>query len=545
MDSFAVDLRSENDLEIYRQIFINAHEGICVCQEGKVVFANPAFCAMTGYCAEELYSQSLLAIVHPEDHAHVISEYSKRMQGSPDGSRYEFRGITKSGDIRWLLMSAVLISWNGRPAALDFVSDVEDLRRARENEYQERIKAETLKAKIAERQRAEAEKDALESQLRQSRVFEAVGLLAGGVAHDFNNLLGGVMSCLYLARSKHGFGDAELIELDHARNLCVRGGELTRRLLDVTKRRPGNATPFSVQSLVEEIKVLLERTLPKQIRLSFRTDPDLPFVKIDRSTLTAALLNLASNALDAMPDGGELTVGIHREACESGPGNLIFEVSDTGVGMPPEIRERAFEPFFTTKAVGKGTGLGLAMVYALARDAGGAVKLVSSPGKGTTVMLVLPIFSGEAPGEEKHPPPEHHPLTRSHVLVVEDDEMISTFEEEVLKKAGYKVLKAGTKLAALEALRSHADDVGLIVLDLMMPEGGGEQLNRMLKRLRPEIPVLFATGRYDLAEAAEPAAVVVPKPFSEGELLDGVAAALHPGSAQTSRKPKSVNRNKK
>ena len=439
------------------------------------MFANPAFCAMTGYSAEELYSQSLLAIVHPEDHAHVISEYTKRMQGIPNGSRYEFRGITKAGEIRWLLMSAVLISWKGRPAALDFVSDVEDLRRAREMEYQERIKAEKYQAKIEERQRAETEKDALEKQLRQSQVFEAVGLLAGGVAHDFNNLLGGVMSCLYLARMKHYREDAALSELENAQSLCIRGRDLTRRLLDVAKRRPDTAKPISIESLVEEVKMLLERTLPKQIRLSFLTEPDLPLMKIDRSTLTAALLNLASNSLDAMPDGGDLRIRIHREKREEGSDNVLFEVADNGIGMSQEIQERVFEPFFTTKPAGKGTGLGLSMVYAMALDGGGSVRLVSSPGKGTTVTIVLPIFSCEVPGEKKGLRPARHPLTASYILIVEDEETILTFEEEVLKRAGYRVLKATGILSAIETLRVHADEVGLIVLDLVMPGGGGDQ----------------------------------------------------------------------
>ncbi len=391
-------------------------------------------------------------------------------------------------------------------------------RRVRERTAELEEAKRRLEADIAAREKAEAERERLREELQRARILEAVGQLAGGVAHDFNNLLGSILGCLYVLRL--GADDEARVELDRIHELCKRGGELTRQLLAVARRRGGKVGSVRLDGLLDEVRVLLERTLPKHIRLSVDLEPGLPPVRGDRSLLSVALLNLGLNARDAMPQGGCLRV----RARAVGPEVVEVAVEDTGVGIPPEIQDRVFEPFFSTKAPGKGTGLGLSMVYATVEECGGSVSLRSGPGRGTTVVLRLPAErtgaeAGEgARGEGR----EGHPLTSAPVLVVEDEDDVARMIEGFLGRHGYRTLRARNGLEALEAVRDHREELGGVLLDLVLPEVGGDAVFRFLRSLVPDLPVLFITGREDRARWLDGATPVLAKPFGEAELLRAV-----------------------
>ena len=392
----------------------------------------------------------------------------------------------------------------------------EDLeRRVRERTAELEEAKRRLEADFAARERAEAERERLREELQRARILEAVGQLAGGVAHDFNNLLGSILGCLYVLRLG---ADAEArVELDRIQELCKRGGELTRQLLAVARRRGGKVGSVLLEGLLEEVRVLLERTLPKHIRLTVEAEGGLPPVRGDRSLLSVALLNLGLNARDAMPEGGHLRV----RARAAGPGVVEVVVEDTGVGIPPEIRDRVFEPFFSTKPPGEGTGLGLSMVYATVEECGGSVSLRSGPGRGTTVVLRLPADRAVRETADGPLPegPGRHPLTSAPVLVVEDEDDVARMIQGSLGRHGYRTLRARNGLEALEAVRDHREDLGGVLLDLVLPELGGDAVFRFLRSLVPDLPVLFITGREDRARGLDETTPVLAKPFSDADLL--------------------------
>jgi CheY-like chemotaxis protein len=299
-------------------------------------------------------------------------------------------------------------------------------------------------------------------------------------------------------------------------------------MLTVARRQAGSVQPLAVGPLVGELKDLLAHTLPKDIRLEVVVAAHLPRVRAERSLLTTALLNLALNARDAMPMGGTLAVRAVPHTDGEGREWVELAVADSGVGIPEGVRDLIFQPFYTTKDVGKGTGLGLSTAYAAVEGWGGKLAVSSTEGRGSTFTIRLPAADGEAaarptPGEDTE---VAHPLSRAPVLVVEDEEDVARLMTHALESRGYGVSRVGTGLQALERLREGPEDLGLVVLDLILPEWGGEGVYRMLRGLAPEVPVLLVSGREDLAEALAPQGPRLTKPFTAAEFLGAVAAAL-------------------
>ncbi len=316
--------------------------------------------------------------------------------------------------------------------------------------------------------------------LRQSQKMEAVGQLTGGIAHDFNNLLQIIIGNLETVQ-RHLPDNARLQRAaGSAMSGAKRAASLTQRLLAFSRRQPLDPKPIAANGLISNLADLLQRTLGEAIAIESVQGADLWAVEVDPNELEAALVNLAVNARDAMPDGGGLTIetaNTHLDEAyaahhtEVAPGQYVMiAVSDTGVGMDPETLDKVFEPFFTTKPVGKGTGLGLSQVYGFVKQSGGHVKIYSEPGRGTTVRLHLPRYLGEedAPSDEDEPlAPEGESET---ILIVEDDEDVRSYSVESLRELGYRVLEAHDGPAALRILeRDQAID--LLFTDVVLPNG--------------------------------------------------------------------------
>jgi PAS domain S-box-containing protein len=349
------------------------------------------------------------------------------------------------------------------------------------------------------------ERRQLESQLQQAQKMEAVGQLTGGVAHDFNNLLTVILSNADFLESELA-DRPELQQLAQlAREAAERGSQLTKRLLAFSRRQPLDAKVTDVVRLIRGMGDLMRRTLGEQITIELALAQDAWPALVDRTQLEAALLNLAVNARDAMPDGGRLTIEAGNVRVEQAgalpvadvePGEYVaIAVSDTGIGMTSDVLARAFEPFFTTKDVGKGTGLGLSMVYGFVRQSGGQVRLYSEPGHGTTVRIYLPRGmpaekpqAGEVVGAA---------VTRGRgetVLVVEDNELVRSHVERMLTDLGYRVIAAPDGRRALEIVE-HTPEIDLVFTDMVMPGGiDGLRLAEEAKRLRPGLPVLLTSG---------------------------------------------------
>ncbi len=353
-----------------------------------------------------------------------------------------------------------------------------------------------LQAEIQERARAE-------EALRQSQKMEAIGRLTGGIAHDFNNLLMATSSGVdLLERTSDPDRRRQLSE--GVRQAIDRGAALTRRLLAFSRTAPLQTQVVDLGAQVESMRILLERSLREDIEVRLELEPDLWPVEVDLGEFELALINLAVNARDAMPNGGWLTVRAENRACPDGveaADCVALIVSDTGEGIDPNLLTRVFEPFFTTKEVGRGTGLGLSQVYGFARSSGGQVSIVSELGQGATVSLILP--RSQKPLTLAARAPDGRPAqTDGRVLLVEDDDAVAEGVGHMLRDLGYSYVRAYGGAEALRHLeRGEAFD--LVLTDMVMPGGvDGLTLAREVRRKRPGLPVLLTTGYSETAATA-------------------------------------------
>jgi PAS domain S-box-containing protein len=368
-----------------------------------------------------------------------------------------------------------------------------------------------------------------EEALRQAQKMEAVGQLTGGIAHDFNNLLGAMMGALDLIRRKAEEPDRVRRLAEAGIQAAERGARLTSQLLAFARAQRLELQPLIVSDLVSRLGDLLERTLGPMISLAYDLHRERRTVRADPTQLEMAVLNLAINARDAMPEGGLLTLSTRLRQVEGdaelAPGSYIeLSVTDTGAGMSPDVAARALDPFFTTKGVGKGTGLGLSQVYGMARQSGGTVRLTSEPGQGTVVRILLPCADEAATAAEAEI--GLHPRRRGGgalVLLVDDDAAMRRMLSEALAALGHRVIEAEDGASALAAARQHVPAVA--ILDFAMPGMNGAEVARHLRDERPDLPVLFASGYADtdaIKEVAGESVRLLRKPFR----LDALEAAI-------------------
>ena len=348
-------------------------------------------------------------------------------------------------------------------------------------------------------------REAAESQLRQAQKMEALGQLTGGIAHDFNNMLGVIMGAHDLVARRIQRGDFSIQRfLSAATTAAERAAALTQRLLAFARQQPLSPQRIDANKMIVNMSALLHSTLGEQIQIETVAAAGLWTVHADSQQLENAVINIAINGRDAMPDGGKLTIETAnayldevycRQNPEIQPGQFaMIAISDTGVGMPPEVAARAFDPFFTTKAAGKGTGLGLSQVYGFVKQSQGHIKVYSEPGAGTSVKIYLPRHMGEAQELKRQLAEPVRTGERSEIiLVVEDDSLMRRLAADALHELGYTVFEADSAADALATLDRVAD-VKLLFTDVVMPDINGKRLADEAVRRRPGLKVLFTTG---------------------------------------------------
>lgn len=355
----------------------------------------------------------------------------------------------------------------------------------------------TLLEQIAAREQAE-------EALRQSQKMEAVGQLTGGIAHDFNNMLAVIIGALELLKRRSARGETNVNELaDAALDGAQRAAALTQRLLAFSRQQALRPEPVDANKLVAGLSDLLRRTLGENIRIETVLGAGMWRTCVDPHQLENAILNLAVNSRDAMPNGGRLTIETSnnqldeydaREAGVAAGQYVMVAVSDTGGGMKPEVVAKAFDPFFTTKGVGKGTGLGLSQVYGFVRQSGGHVKIYSELGQGTSIKVYLPRFVGEMSTPATiAAAPIIQEVNGTRVLVVEDEDSVRKFAVAALTEIGYRVISAPDAASGMAQLKQHPD-ITILFTDVVMPDANGRQLADEALRLRPNLKVLFTTG---------------------------------------------------
>ncbi|VWX51324.1 PAS domain S-box protein [Novosphingobium sp. 9U] len=467
-----------------------------VCDfDGLITAVNPSGERLLGWSEEEMVGATLADFLHPDDLRSTDGEVGRLSEGQTTFA-FENRYRTREGAYRLIAWTAV--PDNGRIHAIG--RDITDQRE-------------------------------IEEALRQSQKMEAVGQLTGGIAHDFNNLLQGITGSLDIMQNRIARGRTDDLGrwLEGARGSAERAAALTHRLLAFSRRQPLDPRPVRANPLVASMEDLLRRTLGENVELAMALDDKLWLTRCDPNQLESAILNLAINARDAMPDGGRLTIETCNTRLDSGfaaqqhdvkPGQYVcISVTDTGTGMTRDTMGRAFEPFFTTKPTGQGTGLGLSMIYGFTRQSEGHALIYSEVGTGTTIKLYLPRHRGEDEGDSLGDQPQEAPATDAGevVLVVEDEPVVRGLIVEVLSELGYQAIEAVDGPQGLAVLQAPGK-IDLLVTDIGLPGLNGRQVADAARLTRKDLKVLFMTGYAENAALAsgflEPGMALITKPFA-------------------------------
>lgn len=522
--------RAETDLRASERRFraaVDAMQGVLWTNDasGRMRGEQPGWAALTGQSYADYQDYGWAAAVHPDDAQPTIDAWEAALARA---STFEFEHRVRRHDGQWrrFEIRAIPIKY-GDGRILEWVgvhTDVTELRG-----QQDALRR--LNAELHQRvDQAVAEQRAALAQVHEMQKLETLGQLTGGVAHDFNNLLTPIVSALDMLHREPGI-DPELIALVEDAQKAAEGSRtLISRLLAFARRQHLAPRSVDMGALVRDMHGLVRRTIGAHIEVRIAVAPDLPAVRVDPNQFEMAVLNLAVNARDAMPDGGVLEIDASRCGAADAPPALAarggdyvrVRVRDNGEGMAAETLRRAVEPFYSTKEVGRGTGLGLSMVHGLAAQSGGALALDSAPGGGTTATLWLPVCEGDAAADAPAESDPRAPSRATTVLLVDDETVVRRSVAYMLRDLGHQVLEATSGEDAL-ALLARSPDVGLLLTDYQMAGMNGVALAERARGQRPGLPVLLMSG-YSSLDTAITGIPRINKPFRQAELVSAISA---------------------
>jgi len=495
--------------QIFRLITENAEDLITVVdREGKRLYDSPGYNKL-GYSSKDLGRSPFPEQIHLDDREALVAARKETFEKGV-GPRVEYRFRRKDGDWRIL----------------------ESTRSPVRNDRGEIEKVVIVSRDITERKQAEELLRRRDEQLRQSQKMEAVGRLSGGIAHDFNNLLGVIIGYSESIEHRLNPNDPLRKSAEEIRKAGERAASLTHQLLAFSRQQVLQPQILDLNALVTDMGKMLRRLIGMHIELTTKLAPELGQVKAEQSQIEQVIVNLAVNARDAMPEGGALLIetsnlDVNENLASSFPflqpgPYVLLTVTDTGIGMDANTRRHIFEPFFTTKGPGKGTGLGLATVYGVAKQSGGGVIVDSEPGKGSTFRIFLPQTQESAVAPAPRETSAKGSMGTGTILLVEDEEALLNLTAERLTESGYKVLLARDGVHAIEIANSCNEPIHLLLTDIMMPRMGGLSLARSMSELRPGIRVVFMSGHAEreasYREAIRSGAESIQKPFSYEQL---------------------------
>jgi PAS domain S-box-containing protein len=488
-----------------------------VTTEGEAVYANQAILDMYGYDSiEELRAIPVRNRYTPESYVEHQIRKEKRQRGEDVPSEYEISIVRKNGEVRRLQVFRKQVHWNGK------------------------IQFQLIYRDVTELSRAEREMRSLQEQFRQAQKMEAIGHLAGGIAHDFNNLLTVILGYSQISLMDLGEDSPFRENLEEIRQAAERAANLTRQLLAFSRRQILEMKVLDLNSIVKDLNKMLCRVIGEDIELFVLLSEDLGWIRIDRGQMEQVLLNLAVNAKDAMSGGGKLIIetanvdldeAYARNHVSVKPGHYVMlSVTDTGVGMSPEVMKQIFEPFFTTKERGKGTGLGLSTAYGIVKQSGGNIWAYSEPGKGTTFKIYLPRVEESLEETSEKKAKKELPGGGETLLVVEDEDIVRKLTVKLLRQQGYQVLEARHWEEAITLCKERQDPIHLILTDVVMPGGSGPHLMERLKEVRRDFKVIYMSGYADntivklgILDQGIP---FLQKPFTQNSLLRKVREVL-------------------
>jgi PAS domain S-box-containing protein len=469
--------------ELYRVVTENSLSHILLIHRYDIIFVNRRALEDSGYSASEVTGKRALDYIHRDDRRDVRRMIRKRYVGKLNLGAIECRFITKTGQLRWMELAVVPMTYQGRSVLLAHGID------------------------ITQRKSAFEEQQRLESKLRQAQKMESIGTLAGGIAHDFNNLMMGVQGNTSLMLQDVSKKDPNYERLLKIQRYIANGAELTRQLLGYARRGKYEVKPLLLNDLVTESSNMFART-KKEVSIHLDLQSDLWNVEADRGQIEQVLLNLYVNAWQAMPNGGNLFLvtenrsldGVRSEELLVQPGDYVcISVTDTGIGMDQETVQRIFDPFFTTKQRERGTGLGLASAYGIIRNHGGGIACSSQSNKGTTFTFYLPRSKKSV--ADMDDAARQMELGSETILLVDDEQMVLSVAREMLQHLGYQVITAQSGRTAVDIVNQRETELDLVILDIIMPEMGGGETFDLIHKYRPELPVLLCSG-YSLDDKA-------------------------------------------
>lgn len=465
-----------------RLLVENANEGIVVLQDWRFVFVNPRFVSLTGYAREYLRTRDFTEFVHPDDREMIADRYRRRMDGDRTPFIYEARLVDRAGAIKWVELNSVLFNWEGKPAVLLFIRDIE------------------------ERKQAEEERRKMDTQIQQTQKLESLGVLAGGIAHDFNNLLMAILGNIDLALLDLSPSSPSRGNLMEAAKASQRAADLCRQMLAYSGKGRFISELINLNEIIEDMKHMLEVSVSKKAMLRYNFVPNLPSIEADATQMRQIIMNLVINASDAIGEKSgfiSLSTGVMmcdrtylsetwlNEGLPEGA-YVYIEVADTGCGMDPAMLPKIFDPFFTTKFTGR--GLGLAAVLGIVRSHRGAIKLFSERGRGTTFKILLPAVEGAAEHAEGVRGMAQGWQSSGTVMLVDDEETIRALGKRMLERLGFTVVTASNGREALDLYRERPDGFDCIILDLTMPRMDGEEAFRELRKIRKDVRVIMSSG---------------------------------------------------
>jgi PAS domain S-box-containing protein len=513
-----VELELRKSERRFRGTFEQAAVGIAhVGLDGRFLLVNDRCCGIVGHDRESLLNSTFQDITHPEDLDADLGLFRKVIAGELDRYTLEKRFLTRDGTSVWVNLTVSLVHTpSGSPAY--FIGVFED---------------------YDDRRQAALDKTQLEEELRQIQKMESLGLLTGGVAHDFNNVLQAIAGNLDISLMDLSADDPVRGYLQDAMQAVRNATALIRQLMAFSRRSRMQPVDLDLNVTVEKSLMMLRRALGEQVVIRWSSPAEPIHIYADGVMMEQILMNLAVNASQAMPTGGELAISaesvaldeVHRQMGIVSPTGrcVILEVADTGCGMDAATAKRIFEPFFTTKGASGGTGLGLSTAYGLVKQHGGEIWVESEPGRGTTFRIILPQCEAGVSAQETPVPPDVIGGNET-ILLAEDDEMLIKLISRMLAGAGYAVRAAANGAEALEIFEMRSGDFDLMILDVIMPIMGGREAYERMRALKPDLKALFISG-YSRNSITEEFLVreqvrLLDKPFTQGDLLLAVRQAL-------------------
>ena len=453
--------------------------------DGRWLRVNQRLCDIVGYTRQEFLALTVQDLTHPDDLETDLAYSQQVLVNEISTYSMEKRYFHKDGSLIWVDLTVSLMrAETGKP--LYFIRVIQDISRRKE---------------------AEESQANLEQQLRQAQKMESIGRLAGGIAHDFNNLLTVILGYCALIQTRAPTGQVLVNNLEQIQQAGESASNLTRQLLTFSRKQILSPTVLDLNNLVTNLHKMLKRLIGEDIELSIIPQPDLHPVIADSGQMEQVIMNLVVNARDAMPTGGMVTIetnnvyhddvymSTHFDAVP-GPA-VMLAVSDTGQGMDKQTQAQIFEPFFTTKEAGKGTGLGLAMVYGIVKQSRGDIIVYSEPGQGTVFKIYLPVGKVEVLSP---PSPQAQPVSQrgnETILLAEDEEIIRNLMRIVLAGEGYTILEAANGEEALALVAQDPTTIALLITDVIMPRMSGPELAKKLKATQPQIKILYTSGYTD------------------------------------------------